>query len=80
MTRLLIENGAALDFKDQQDRTSLIWAAKSGHEAVTKLLIEKGAALNIKDIFGKTALTYAKEGRHHGVAKLLRSKLNNIFP
>ena len=42
---LLLEKGAELDSKHDNDRTPLSWAADSGHEAVVNLLLEKGAEL-----------------------------------
>jgi len=48
--KLLLEEGAELESKDKKySRTSPLWAASNGHEAVVKLLLEKGAELESKD-------------------------------
>jgi ankyrin repeat protein len=55
--RLLLENGAELESKDDNfGRTPLSWAAGNRHEAVIKLLVEKGAELESKDKDGTTPL------------------------
>jgi ankyrin repeat protein len=38
MRLLLAENGVDPDLRDSSDRTSLLWAAGSGHNEVMKLL------------------------------------------
>ncbi|KAL1862025.1 hypothetical protein Plec18170_000849 [Paecilomyces lecythidis] len=55
------------------DKSSLLWAAERGHEAVVKLLLQTGKAdLNLKDPeFGKTPLSYAAENGHKAIAELL---------
>ncbi|KAI9856821.1 MAG: hypothetical protein M1813_008758 [Trichoglossum hirsutum] len=47
--RLLLENGAEPEFKDQHGVTPLLCAAAKGHEAIVKLLLEKGAEPDSKD-------------------------------
>jgi ankyrin repeat protein len=36
--KLLLEKAADVDFKDDDGRTPLSWAARNGHEAVVKLI------------------------------------------
>jgi ankyrin repeat protein len=44
VVKLLLEEGAKLEFKSEYDgRTPLAYAAENGHEAVVKPLLEKGA-------------------------------------
>ena len=40
--KLLLEKEVDPDFKDENGRTPLSWAAESGHEVMVKLLLEKG--------------------------------------
>jgi ankyrin repeat protein len=50
VVKLLVEKGAELETKDNNDgQTSLSLAAENGHEAVVKLLVEKSAELETKD-------------------------------
>lgn len=47
--RLLIKHaGVALDSEDAQGRTSLLWAARNGHETVVQLFMDKAAVLESK--------------------------------
>jgi ankyrin repeat protein len=41
--KLLLENGADVECKSDNDRMPLCWAVSGGHMAVAKLLREKGA-------------------------------------
>ena len=43
VVKLLLEQGAEVESKDEDGRTPLWRAARNGHEAVVKLLLEKGA-------------------------------------
>jgi ankyrin repeat protein len=43
VVKLLLEQGAELESKDEDGQTPLWWAAAMGREAVVKLLLEKGA-------------------------------------
>ncbi|KAJ4172892.1 hypothetical protein NW754_003097 [Fusarium falciforme] len=57
--------------KDDDDRSSLIWAATFGHIARVKQLVESGADLEMADADGATALSVAAEKGHEDVVKLL---------
>ena len=47
MVKLLLETGKAdVEWKDENDRTPLLWAIEGGHEAVVKLLLKAGAKAN----------------------------------
>jgi len=63
--------GAAVDSKDSQWRTALIWASEYGHVAAVRVLLEAGAAVNYKDNFGSTALSFASENGHEGAVRAL---------
>ena len=49
MVKLLLEQGAEPDSKDNNSRTLLLWAALNRHEAVAILLLEQGAKPDSKD-------------------------------
>jgi hypothetical protein len=71
VAKILLENGAAVDVKDNIDRTALHIAAQFGHEPVAKLFLENGAAVDAKDKYDWTALHWAAENGHEHVTKLL---------
>jgi ankyrin repeat protein len=48
----LLENGADLEFSDNNRGTPLSLAAEDGHEAVVKQLLEKGANMETRDFSG----------------------------
>jgi ankyrin repeat protein len=55
---LLSKDGVNPDFKDDNGRTSLSWAAGNGHEAVVKLLLSKdGVDPDSKNDNGWTSLS-----------------------
>lgn len=65
MVGLLLEKGARVDFKDEEERTPLMLAAlyaDNGAPATMKLLLEKGADTGGADYYGKTLLMLAAEG------------------
>lgn len=76
--KLLIQNGADINAKDNIGRTALIYAARVGHLKVAKLLIDKGVDVNAKDNYGWTALMHAAINGHPEVVKLLIDKGANI--
>jgi ankyrin repeat protein len=72
--KLLLEQGAELETKENYSRTPLLYAAGYGHEAVVKLLLEKGAELETKSNNCQTPLSYAARYRHEAVVKLRLEK------
>jgi ankyrin repeat protein len=44
--KLLVNNGASVDVRNQKDAPLVLEASKKGYVDVTKLLIESGARLN----------------------------------
>lgn len=54
MARLLIERGAQVDARDEDEDTPLHMVAWKNSVDVAKLLIEYGADLNAKDESGRT--------------------------
>lgn len=63
-----------IDKRDSFGKTSLIWAATNGHEAVVQLLLEKGADFEAKAAYEWNALMWAAANGHEAVVRLLREK------
>jgi len=72
--RILLKEGAKLEFKDNFGRTPLSLAAGKGHGEVVRLLLEKGAKLESRDFNGRTPLSLAAEMGHEPLVKLLLQK------
>ena len=49
LIRFLLQNGAAVDCRDQNKRTPLSWAAEYGALNTVKILLENGAEINSTD-------------------------------
>lgn len=64
--------GRDINVRDENGRTPLIEAARSGHNDVVQALLVGGADVKLKDKQGKTSLMYAAEGGHTETVKLLR--------
>jgi len=73
ITRLLIEKGADVNVKDEDDYTPLHFAAKYDNIAATYLLINKNANINAKDKNGLTAKEIAKNFSAFEVYNLLNN-------
>lgn len=56
VSRFLIEKGAEVDARDEDGRTSLMWAVSHGSPEVVALLIQRGADVNAKDHYGGSPL------------------------
>jgi ankyrin repeat protein len=64
-----------VEYKSNNSRTPLWWAAEKGREAVVKLLLEKGADVESEDrYYGHTPLSRAARGVYEAVVKLLLEK------
>ncbi|KAE8677005.1 FH protein interacting protein FIP2-like [Hibiscus syriacus] len=70
----LIENGAAIDGRDQHGWTALHQASFKGRTDTVKMLIDKGIDINSRDEDGYTALHCAVESGHAEVVELLVKK------
>ena len=55
----MLENGAAIDTRDNEGRTALMHAFRGGSNKTRELLLNKGAAIEAKDDLGDTALIIA---------------------
>ncbi|TET69604.1 MAG: hypothetical protein E3J44_07725 [Candidatus Aminicenantes bacterium] len=52
----LLDSGADINARDEQNQTALHQAASRGHTPIVKLLLERGADVNAKNLFAQTAL------------------------
>ncbi|GFT78303.1 ANK_REP_REGION domain-containing protein [Nephila pilipes] len=78
VTKLLLEEGANIDIKDQNKNTSLHLAASNGHTDIVKLLMEKGSDLSVVNKEGNTSLHLAASNGHTDIAKLLLEKGSDL--
>ncbi|KAK2599135.1 hypothetical protein QQS21_005396 [Conoideocrella luteorostrata] len=73
MVKLLLESGADVKAKNENNWTPLSLAAVEGHKAIVKLLLEKGAEANGEYNGGMPLSLAAAEG-HKAIVKLLLEK------
>lgn len=73
--KVLLQNGANINWEDGFNTTALMYAASSGNLQIVKLLLDNGADITHKDKQGNDAISAAKEGKHNDVVKLLEEKL-----
>lgn len=66
-----LQNGADVDFRDDEGETALIEATEAGNLAAVKHLVKAGAKLNLQDEEGETALHEAIEEDQIQIAKFL---------
>jgi hypothetical protein len=71
-TTALLNQGAALDARDEHGRTPLMLAVMQGRLDVVRLLLDRGADPNIADSAGRTPLQQAKQDNLREVAALLQ--------
>ncbi|KAF6815361.1 ankyrin repeat protein [Colletotrichum plurivorum] len=73
IARLLLEQGASVDAKNNSGQTSLVVACKEGNTALLDLLLDKGASVDAEDYYGSTPLLVAVVNGHSSCAyKLLQ--------
>ena len=73
--KVLLENGADVNFVRVGGWPALMVAALDGNIQVAKVLIDYGANILYVDEFGKTAFDVANEHKHYEFAKLVDPKL-----
>ncbi|WP_374699004.1 ankyrin repeat domain-containing protein [Wolbachia endosymbiont (group B) of Limnophora tigrina] len=78
VTKLLLEEGADIDIKDQNENTLLHLAASNGHTDIVKLLMEKGSDLSVVNKEGNTSLHLAASNGHTDIVKLLMEKGSDL--
>jgi ankyrin repeat protein len=73
LTKLLLNNFAAVNATDGKFETPLHYAAKIGNIEMIKLLIKYGADIQAKDCYGRTSIYLAQERGFRDVIKLLEN-------
>lgn len=74
MVEALLGEGAALDARDRDGWTALMWAAWSGLKRTADGLLKAGADVGVADAQGNTALIIAAQGGHAGLVEALLAK------
>jgi ankyrin repeat protein len=80
VARFLVENGADVNAKNNDDDTPLHGAALNGYVDVARFLVENGADVNAKDKNGKTPIDIAREKGHNDIVKLLERAREEAVP
>ena len=68
--RLLLDRAATIEAADEEGRTPLWRAARSGREGVVWLLLDKGANNEANDACGRTALHIAAYECHEVIERM----------
>jgi len=71
MVKFLVDHGAIIDAKAEDQATALTAACGKGHLEIVKVLIQKGANINVPDKDGDTPLINACSGGRYEVVKYL---------
>jgi ankyrin repeat protein len=66
-----LARGFAVDARDGEQRTMLMYAAFNGHTALVEALLDAGADVNAQDHIGSTALMFAASGPSSETVRLL---------
>lgn len=74
IARTLIEHGANVNARGDNDVTPLHTAAARGNLESATLLLDHGADINAATKDGKTPMTYAQERNHPAMVEFLRSR------
>ena len=73
MARLLIDNGADLNIRNNEGDTPLHWAAKEGQKELVVILIIHGADVNALNRRGWTPLRWAEAQSQKEIARILQA-------
>ena len=73
-TEVMLVRGHNVDVRDENDRTSLFFAAIQGNEDFVDLLLRFNPKVDSVDKFGSTPLYYAAAGNYVGVIAALAGK------
>jgi hypothetical protein len=71
--KVLLELGADVNARDNEQRTPLMWAARAGADETANALLAKGADPGLADKNGKKAADYAREKGFNALADRLKS-------
>ena len=71
VVRILLENGANTDAKNDEGVTALYWAARNGHAKIVSQLLRQGASLSLQDNIGWTPLHRAAFSGHTEAVRVL---------
>lgn len=71
MARLLIDNGANPNARNDEDETPLHWAAAEGRKEIVVMLIAHGAKVNAAAAGGETPLRWAEAHKQDEIARIL---------
>lgn len=74
----LLSHGSVMTERDVSGRSSLEYAASSGHEEAVRLFVKAGTLLTNRDGFGRTALHYASMGKYPSIVRLLLESGSSI--
>lgn len=75
--KYLVENGANVNWRDEEGYTPMIWAAQHGHATIVEYLSGRFASVNPTDRAGYTPLMWAaQEGHVTAVETLLKKGAN----
>jgi ankyrin repeat protein len=70
--KVLLDNGAEVDFRASDGRTPLILAAGKGNKDIVELLLQSGADASLTDQAGQTAQSVAAAKGFNDIAELLK--------
>ena len=70
--KVLLDNGAEVDFRASDGRTPLILAAGKGNKDIVELLLQAGADASLTDQSGQTAQAVAAAKGFNDISELLR--------
>ena len=71
--KLLLENGASINARDNAGRTALMYAAEHGRDELVQVLLEAGADATAQDRAGRTAWQWAEQNGHETTSARLRA-------
>lgn len=71
VVRVLLDNGADPDVRNEAGDTALIWCGRWGHAASASLLAVRGAKQDIENKAGETLQSVIDESGHGAVARAL---------
>src|SRR3990172_3577318 len=78
LINILLDHGADIEARDNNDFTSLHYAAFNGHQVTVALLLERGANIEARDNQGVTPLHIAALDGHQATVALLLDRGANI--